>query len=77
MHYISVPDRNAWRSWLEKNHASENEVWLAYYKKHTGKALSLTSIPSKRRCVLAGSMVLKDALMTRGMHTGLHPEKQQ
>lgn len=38
MHYISVPDRNAWRSWLEMNHASEDEVWLAYYKKHTGKS---------------------------------------
>lgn len=35
---ISVSDRNVWRSWLIDNHASENEVWLAYYKKHTGKA---------------------------------------
>lgn len=38
MHYISVSDRKAWRLWLTENHASENEVWLAYYKKHTGKA---------------------------------------
>lgn len=38
MRYISVPDRNAWRCWLEQNHASQNEVWLAYYKKHTGKS---------------------------------------
>ena len=29
----------AWASgWLAENHATENEVWLAYYKKHTGKA---------------------------------------
>jgi uncharacterized protein YdeI (YjbR/CyaY-like superfamily) len=38
MHYISVSDRKAWRAWLSENHASEKEVWLAYYKKHTGKA---------------------------------------
>jgi len=38
MQYISVSDRKAWRDWLTENHASEKEVWLAYYKKHTGKA---------------------------------------
>lgn len=38
MHYLSVSDRKSWRSWLTENHASEKEVWLAYYKKHTGKA---------------------------------------
>jgi uncharacterized protein YdeI (YjbR/CyaY-like superfamily) len=27
----------AWRSWLEKNHASEKGIWLVYYKKETGK----------------------------------------
>lgn len=36
--FISVSSRIAWRSWLVENHASEKEVWLAYYKKHTGKA---------------------------------------
>lgn len=38
MEYLSVSDRKAWRAWLAENHASEKEVWLAYYKKHTGKA---------------------------------------
>ena len=38
MHYLSVSDRKAWRVWLTENHASEKEVWLAYYKKHTGRA---------------------------------------
>lgn len=38
MRYLSVTDRKAWRGWLTENHASEKEVWLAYYKKHTGKA---------------------------------------
>jgi uncharacterized protein YdeI (YjbR/CyaY-like superfamily) len=25
-----------WRSWLQANHAVQNEVWLIFYKKHTG-----------------------------------------
>ena len=35
---ISASDRNKWRVWLEENHASKKEVWLVYFKKHTGKA---------------------------------------
>ena len=27
----------AWRSWLERNHAREKEIWLVYYKKGSGK----------------------------------------
>jgi len=34
---IYVSDRRQWRAWLEKHHASEKEVWLIYYKRHTGK----------------------------------------
>jgi uncharacterized protein YdeI (YjbR/CyaY-like superfamily) len=34
-------DRKAWRSWLQKYHESKKEVWLIYFKKHTGK-LSIT-----------------------------------
>jgi uncharacterized protein YdeI (YjbR/CyaY-like superfamily) len=26
-----------WRVWLKENHEMETEVWLVYYKKHTGK----------------------------------------
>jgi len=26
-----------WRDWLERNHATAREVWLAYYKKGSGK----------------------------------------
>ena len=25
-----------WRGWLDKHHASETEVWLVFYKQHTG-----------------------------------------
>lgn len=34
---LYVTKRNDWRIWLEKNHANRKEVWLVYYKKHTGK----------------------------------------
>lgn len=27
----------AWRAWLERNHAREKGIWLAYYKKGSGK----------------------------------------
>ncbi|MEK9178669.1 MAG: hypothetical protein AAB801_02715, partial [Patescibacteria group bacterium] len=30
-------DRKAWRGWLEKNHNTEKEVWLVYYKKSANK----------------------------------------
>lgn len=31
-------DRAAWRAWLEKNHDTKKELWLAYYKKNSGKS---------------------------------------
>ncbi|HEV8580913.1 MAG TPA: YdeI/OmpD-associated family protein [Thermoanaerobaculia bacterium] len=34
---LYVPNREEWRAWLEKHHASESEVWLVYFKKHTGR----------------------------------------
>ena len=34
---LYVTNRNDWRAWLEKNHDTKKEVWLIYYKKHTGK----------------------------------------
>ena len=32
---IHVSNRQEWRSWLEKNHAKKDEIWLIYYRKHT------------------------------------------
>lgn len=29
--------RAEWRSWLERHHATEPEIWLVYAKKHSGK----------------------------------------
>jgi uncharacterized protein YdeI (YjbR/CyaY-like superfamily) len=33
---IYVADRKAWRSWLKKNSSSKKEIWLIYFKKHSG-----------------------------------------
>jgi uncharacterized protein YdeI (YjbR/CyaY-like superfamily) len=35
---LCLTNREQWRTWLTKNHQSENEVWLVYYKKHSGRA---------------------------------------
>jgi uncharacterized protein YdeI (YjbR/CyaY-like superfamily) len=34
---LDVPTRAGWRAWLAKNHAKVQEVWLVFYKPHTGK----------------------------------------
>jgi len=34
---LYITTRAKWRKWLEKNHNTEKEIWLIYYKKHTGK----------------------------------------
>ena len=33
---IYITNRKEWRAWLQENHQKEKEVWLIYYKKHTG-----------------------------------------
>jgi uncharacterized protein YdeI (YjbR/CyaY-like superfamily) len=30
-------DRSIWRAWLAEHASTETEIWLVYYKKHTGK----------------------------------------
>ena len=32
------PTPSAFRKWLEANHASAKELWVGFYKKHSGKA---------------------------------------
>jgi len=34
---LHVTNREDWRQWLEKNHDKEKEIWLIFYKKHTGQ----------------------------------------
>ncbi|MBN2387487.1 MAG: YdeI/OmpD-associated family protein [Anaerolineales bacterium] len=35
---LPFPDREAWRRWLEENHAAAEELWVTFYKKHSGRA---------------------------------------
>ena len=34
---LYLQNRHDWRTWLEKNHNKVPEIFLAYFKKHTGK----------------------------------------
>jgi uncharacterized protein YdeI (YjbR/CyaY-like superfamily) len=34
---LYVTSREKWRAWLTTHHQSETEVWLLFYKKHTGR----------------------------------------
>ena len=31
-------NRDEWRAWLEKHYSTETQIWLIYYKKHSGKS---------------------------------------
>ena len=35
MKTLRVHSVDRWRDWLEEHHASESEVWLVFYKRHT------------------------------------------
>jgi uncharacterized protein YdeI (YjbR/CyaY-like superfamily) len=35
---LYVTKRSEWREWLKQHYKSGQEVWLVYYKKHSGKA---------------------------------------
>lgn len=35
---LYITDRKKWRAWLRKNRKIKKEIWLVYFKKHTGKA---------------------------------------
>ncbi|HZH73542.1 MAG TPA: hypothetical protein VFD91_13675, partial [Mariniphaga sp.] len=34
---VSFSHREGWRTWLEQNFQKENEVWLVFFKKDSGK----------------------------------------
>ncbi len=34
---LEVAKRSEWRAWLRRHHKSSKEVWLVFYKKHTGR----------------------------------------
>ena len=33
---VEAETREAWRAWLREHHASDDHVWLVFYKQHTG-----------------------------------------
>ena len=37
MKSFQAKNRDDWREWLKKNHTTQKEIWLVYYKKHTEK----------------------------------------
>jgi uncharacterized protein YdeI (YjbR/CyaY-like superfamily) len=58
---VQPRSRKAWRTWLEKNHASSSGIWLVYAKKHTG-------IPS-----LSYNDAVEEALCFGWIDSLLHP----
>jgi uncharacterized protein YdeI (YjbR/CyaY-like superfamily) len=34
---LYVEDRRGWRAWLARHHRTAPEIWLIYYKKHSGR----------------------------------------
>ena len=34
---LHVTERSEWRGWLRKHYRTENDIWLVYSKKHTGR----------------------------------------
>jgi len=48
---LCVSNRKEWRGWLKENHVIEKEIWLVYYKKHTGKtSVSYTDSVEEALC---------------------------
>jgi uncharacterized protein YdeI (YjbR/CyaY-like superfamily) len=48
---LDVRSRKRWRKWLEKNHAAETEIWLVFYKQHTGeKSIDLGDAMDEALC---------------------------
>jgi uncharacterized protein YdeI (YjbR/CyaY-like superfamily) len=48
---VQPASRKAWRSWLQKNHASSPGIWLVYAKKHAGiPSLSYTDAVEEALC---------------------------
>jgi uncharacterized protein YdeI (YjbR/CyaY-like superfamily) len=38
MKTLHVTERDEWRAWLQANGGREKEIWLVFFKRHTGKA---------------------------------------
>jgi uncharacterized protein YdeI (YjbR/CyaY-like superfamily) len=48
---LVVRSREQWRTWLERHHATESEVWLVFPKRHTGaKAIAYSDALDEALC---------------------------
>lgn len=36
--FLRIQSRAQWRKWLQKHYDSKPEIWLEFYKRHTGKS---------------------------------------
>lgn len=52
---LCVDSRAEWRNWLNENHEVFQEIWLVYYKKHTGKP-SLNKAEANQEALCFGSI---------------------
>ncbi len=50
---VEVNSRTEWRRWLNKNHQTCREIWLVYYKKHTGRS-NLTKVEANKEALCFG-----------------------
>ena len=50
---VNPGSRAIWRDWLKKHHTDLSEIWLVYYKKHTGKP-SLTKAEANMEALCFG-----------------------
>jgi len=51
--FVRLRSRAAWRRWLERHHRNRPAVWLAFYKKHTGK-VSVTYVDAVEEALCFG-----------------------
>jgi len=50
-HPMEFENRDQWRRWLEKNHATESEAWLVHYKKkYSDQGLTLGEAVEEALC---------------------------
>lgn len=48
---LYISNREEWRFWLQKHYTLEKEIWLIFYKKHTGKpAISYDNAVEEALC---------------------------
>ncbi len=62
---LYISNRKEWRKWLKEHHNTVREVWLIYYKKHTGKPRIPYDDAVEEALCLAGLTALLKGLMMK------------